>query len=276
MNEPLLHPKTKLLIDSYLEMVPHSLLLVAPKGSGKLYRAAWLAQQAQLTPIYVSVLDDKKLIGIEQIQHLYTQTRSGSPTMVIIEGAEQMSTDAQNALLKLLEEPPENTHFTLTADSAEGVLPTIRSRCQVITLIPPSATDLRKYARITSKDLDDSELSALVATTQGRIGALMSILSDITANDSHSALVAEAKEFYGGSPYDRLKIAQSHNLDRDWALRLLELLSVIIAALISSGSSDPTRARRLQRQVDEIERATTALKQAGNPKIHISRLALAL
>lgn len=276
MNEPLFHPKTKLLIDSYLEMMPHSLLLVAPSGSGKLYRAMWLAEQAQLTPIHVSVLSDKKLIGIEQIQHLYTQTRSGSPTMVIIEGAEQMSTDAQNALLKLLEEPPESTHFTLTANSTEGVLPTIRSRCQVITLIPPTVPDLKKYARTISKDLDDSELSALVATTQGRVGTLMSILSDTSANESHSALVAEAKQFYSGSSYDRLKIAQSHNLDRDWALRLLELLSVIITALIGSGSNDPARAKRLQRQVDEIERATTAIKQAGNPKIHISRLALTL
>ncbi|MCA9309537.1 AAA family ATPase [Candidatus Saccharibacteria bacterium] len=276
MNEPLLHSKTKLLIDSYLEMMPHSLLLVAPKGSGKLYRAMWLAEQAQLTPIHVSVLEDKKMIGIEQIQHLYTQTRSGSPTMVIIEGAEQMSTDAQNALLKLLEEPPENTHFALTANDTEGVLPTIRSRCQVITLIPPAIADLKSYALEESDDLDNSELSALVATTQGQIGALMSILSDTNANEAHSALVKEAKQFYGSSAYDRLKIAGSHNLDRDWALQLLGLLSVIISALISSGSSDPTRARRLQRQVDEIERATTTLKQAGNPKIHISRLALAL
>lgn len=276
MTDPLFHPKSKLLIDSYLELQPHSLLLVAPKGSGKLFRAQWLAEQSNLLPIVVSVLNDKKLIGIEQVQQLYTQTRSGNPSMIIIENAELMSVDAQNALLKLLEEPPKNTRFVLTASNTDTVLPTIRSRCQVVSLIAPSTSDLQAHIRAVNKNLTDTELAVLIATTQARIGKLMSIVSDGDTKESHTSVVSEAKQFYGSNAYERLTLAQTHGLDRDWALQLLELLSVIISALINSSSSDPAKMRKLQRQISEIERATTALKQAGNPKIHLSRLALAL
>lgn len=276
MNEPLFHPKTKLLVESYLRARPHALLMIAPDGSGKLHRALWLAEQTQLTPIHVSVQEDKKLIGIEQIQQLYTQTRSGRPTMVVIEGAELMSTDAQNALLKLLEEPPENTHFVLTSSDTGKLLSTIRSRCQIISLIPPSTTDVKDYITPLSDELSDQERGALLATTQGRIGLLMSILADSDANADHASIVSEAKQFYSGNAYQRLSLAQEHGLEREWALRLLGMLSVILSVLIEGGTTDPRRAQTLQRQANEIERATSALQQAGNPKIHLSRLALAL
>lgn len=276
MTDPLFHPKTKLLVDSYLELQPHSLLIAAPKGSGKLHRALWLAEQTGLAPIHVRVQDDKKLIGIEQIQQLYTQTRSGNPSMVVIENAEQMSADAQNALLKLLEEPPRDTHFVLTAHSLESVLPTIRSRCQIISLIQPSNEDLSRHISLTNSSLSEAETAALMATTQGLIGTLMSVIASNDTSEQHASSVSEAKKFYSGTAYERLTLAQVHGLDRDWSLRLLELLSVIISALINTSGNDPTRLKKLERQISEIERATTALKQAGNPKIHISRLALAL
>ncbi|ERP30802.1 ATP-binding protein [Chitinivibrio alkaliphilus] len=55
---------------------------------------------------------------------------SGSSVVILIEGIDVLSKESANALLKMLEEPPENTHFILLCRSPERVLPTIVSRCQ--------------------------------------------------------------------------------------------------------------------------------------------------
>lgn len=272
MTQPIFHPKTKLQIDSYIRDKPHSLMLIGPAGSGKLHRAKWLAEQLQLHPIHVSVLEDKKLIGIEQIQQLYTQTRTGAATMVIIEDAELMSSDAQNALLKLLEEPPENTHFVLTVSDNNKILRTIKSRCQTITLTSPSKDQLKEHL----DSLSSSGNVSLIATAQGRIGTITDVLSDGALADKHTAALDEAKRFYTGSAYERLSLLQAKGFERDWALGLLELTSVIIGALLNQPKQDTARITKLRKQVTEIEAATQALQQAGNPKIHLSKLALNL
>jgi len=56
----------------------------------------------------------------------------GQYKVVIMAGAELMSIAAGNSLLKILEEPPANTIFILTAENVDGILPTIQSRCQLL------------------------------------------------------------------------------------------------------------------------------------------------
>lgn len=93
--------------------------------------------------------DAKQSIGIEEVKNMQRKISLKpikSPTKaVIIEDAQLLTTEAQNALLKVLEEPPENTLLILGSDTKEALLPTILSRCQVIEL----GEDQRK---ITEKD----------------------------------------------------------------------------------------------------------------------------
>lgn len=58
--------------------------------------------------------------------------RDGGFRVIIIEGAEKMTTEAQNSLLKLLEEPPERAVLILVCTNLAGLLPTVRSRCQLV------------------------------------------------------------------------------------------------------------------------------------------------
>lgn len=80
----------------------------------------------------------KLSIGIEDVKLMQKKISlkpMKSPTKaVIIEDAHLLTTEAQNALLKVLEEPPANTILILGTDSKEALLPTIRSRCQLIEL----------------------------------------------------------------------------------------------------------------------------------------------
>ncbi len=77
-------------------------------------------------------------IGIEDIRSLYNtlflKPVKSPLKAVIIRDAQLLTPEAQNALLKILEEPPAQTLFLLTADSQESLLPTVRSRCKLIAI----------------------------------------------------------------------------------------------------------------------------------------------
>lgn len=113
-----------------------------------------------------------------------------SPRRVfIIRDAERMNEEAQNALLKTLEEPPGATCLILVTASAERLLPTIRSRCQVIPfgLLPPAfvAAQLCKQA-----DLTPPEAELLAALSGGRLGVAL-------AWQRHYALLERLPEIAG-------------------------------------------------------------------------------
>ena len=75
-------------------------------------------------------------ISVEMIRQLYDQTRARhtSPQIFIIDDADRMSRGAQNAFLKLLEEPGKQIYFILTSHNPQNLLPTIRSRTQNVVL----------------------------------------------------------------------------------------------------------------------------------------------
>ncbi len=77
-------------------------------------------------------------IGIEEIKNmqkkLFLKPIKSPTKAVIIEDAQLLTTQAQNALLKVLEEPPDHTIIVLSSNSKETLLPTIISRCQIIEL----------------------------------------------------------------------------------------------------------------------------------------------
>ncbi len=102
----------------------------------------------------------KKTIGVEGVRSLLAALSSaparGKNRAVLIFGAERLTEKAQNALLKTLEEPPENTVFLL-AGNDNGLLPTVRSRCLTLRLseaeIPQDAESDKKAQRLVSSVL---------------------------------------------------------------------------------------------------------------------------
>ncbi|MCC7405197.1 MAG: AAA family ATPase [Bdellovibrionales bacterium] len=72
----------------------------------------------------------------------------GKARIVLLEDAHLLNVQAANALLKSLEEPPEKTFFILTAINAQSVLATIRSRSQLVRLVPLSATEIKSLGPV--------------------------------------------------------------------------------------------------------------------------------
>lgn len=116
------------------------LLLVGPQENAEQFIQDFISEKGLSTSqiIRTVVEEGKKEISIDQVKYLTSfATRSVTQQRIfIIESFETASREAQNALLKTLEESPANQQFILLAKNKEYVLPTVRSRARLVQLQP--------------------------------------------------------------------------------------------------------------------------------------------
>jgi hypothetical protein len=115
----------------------HSFLLIGNDEKTIQEKVALLCKQQQVKVIDQKIFTPEKAIGIEDIRLLQEKLSlaplQSTTKTLIVNNADTMSIAAQNALLKTLEEPPNNTLIILTATSKDAFLPTVHSRCTLIT-----------------------------------------------------------------------------------------------------------------------------------------------
>lgn len=133
--------------------------------------------------IYI-VEQEKGTIGIEEVRNLQKKLflkPLKSPTKaVVVKNAENLTITAQNALLKSLEEPPENTIIILTVSNKDLLLPTILSRCKIIELKGESP-NLQSHERSTF----NVQLSTLL---KSEVGERLKLAQD-TGKTKEEALI---------------------------------------------------------------------------------------
>ena len=93
-----------------------------------------------------------------------------APRFIIINPADSLNRNAQNALLKALEEPPAKTHFILITTQAGSLLPTIRSRCMVMQFEGVDEKDFQKGVKYFAPDMTAEEIRSYFLLTDGSIG----------------------------------------------------------------------------------------------------------
>ncbi len=97
--------------------------------------------------------------------------------VIVIEDADRLTEEANNALLKSLEEPTPHTVWLLCAPSLEDLLPTIRSRCRHVVLTTPSTTDVARH--LVERDGVDEAMAAFAArASMGHIGRARGLARD--------------------------------------------------------------------------------------------------
>jgi DNA polymerase-3 subunit delta' len=100
----------------------------------------------------------------------------GGWRVVIIDDADTMNRNAQNALLKILEEPPANTVLMLVTHRMGAMIPTIRSRCRVLNFSALSQTDFAKILSSSGHFLEDTKLQTLYEFSKGSIGRALEFI----------------------------------------------------------------------------------------------------
>lgn len=122
-----------------------------------------------------------KAIAVDQIRQLrgdaYIRPNEGERKIYLIDEADQMGPGAQNALLKLLEEGPDYALFLLITENIQAMLETIRSRCEVLSLVPlPQETCQRELA-VRFPHLPQEEIIRAARQCRGALGQGISLLS---------------------------------------------------------------------------------------------------
>lgn len=120
------------------------------------------------------VVDDVRALG----RFLSMSAAEGGRRVVIVDAADEMNTQAANALLKMLEEPPRLTTFLLVAHQPAALLPTIRSRCRELRLAVLGPENMSRALRAVGLDQELSKASAgtLAALSGGSVGAAARLL----------------------------------------------------------------------------------------------------
>ncbi len=113
--------------------------------------------------------------------------------VVIVDDAEAMQEPAQEALLKTLEEPPPAVTIVLLASDAEALLPTIRSRCQVVELRPVAAGAIA--AGLEASGIDPAVAREAAALANGRPGWALRAVADPSLLAEHRQSVARALDW---------------------------------------------------------------------------------
>ncbi|NIW78927.1 MAG: AAA family ATPase, partial [Calditrichae bacterium] len=112
-------------------------------------------------------------IGIDTIRELKREARfklyEGKKKVFIISEADKMRVEAANALLKLLEEPPHNLMLILTTANIYKILPTIKSRCQLIKFSQLPQEKMETLLRQYGPDSDQRALSIIIRLSGGNI-----------------------------------------------------------------------------------------------------------
>ena len=119
------------------------------------------------------------MIGVEEVSKIHhkmnLKAHHGGNKVMILFGADKLSENASNKLLKLLEEPPKNTFFFLICEQTEGMLPTLLSRCQEIKLTPLTAGDIKSGVKKLNLELGSPQIPSLIR------GSWREVLEDLNA-----------------------------------------------------------------------------------------------
>lgn len=285
MRDLLLHAVTRQQLERFLAAPSHAVMLTGPAGSGKLALASALAEavlelEADTLADHPYALQVKpeagKAIGIEAVRVLeqfLSLKVPGSQSfdrVIIIENAHTLTTEAQNALLKTLEEPPQGTLLILTVHYPRAVLPTIRSRVQAIPINRLERSALE--AHFQSRGFDAKAINQAYAITAGLPGLMHALLHE--ADHPLLAATVQARQLLSQSAYERLLSVDQLAKDKTLAADTIFILQQM--AHVSLQTASGPAAKKWQRVLEAGYQAAEALEGSGQPKLVLTNLMIRL
>ena len=135
---------------------------------------------------------DGKPISVDQVRQLrsdaHIRPNEGERKIYVLEQADRMNQSAQNAMLKLLEEGPAYAVFLLLAENGGGLLSTIRSRCETLSLLPLTPAECGQWLEKQYPQEDKKRLHQAALNCQGVLGRAV---EELEGTGAASAAVRE-------------------------------------------------------------------------------------
>ena len=268
--------------------ISHFYLISGPSGSGKhtlakLLASAILCKEVRRPcgacdhcrkllsgnhPDFITVEDpEHKNVAVKIVRQIRDDMfiRPNEADYKIYLFPQELGIEGQNALLKILEEPPAYGVFILLTDNPDKLLPTVRSRCTELKLLPLPEDVLRKQLRMDFPKAQEDDLSAAIARSGGFLGQARSLLEGDTVPPQTESFV---KAF---STKDSLGLTQTLVPREKWkrdalAEILASWLELTESALFSRSGiravSPLARQLAQNRTASELHDAAKLLKKA--------------
>ena len=292
----------------------HAYCLVGTDGVGKRAVADYLAAKLMNTtpdkltthPDYYYLarcLDEKteklhKDITVKQARELRERLRNrswlGGYQVIIVDEAELLNDEAANALLKVLEEPPKQSVFFLLTTDERAVLPTIRSRCQLVYFSLVSTEEIK--TGLIAEGCDSEVAQTVARLAWGRPGRAVAMWKNEDERQNYyselqrlSAMVAapfyvkiaQAEELFGKKDDDtQMKRGRWQDVLKIWQMVWRDaLLYKLSAGGGESGESDLTKfsifpTDKILKIIDKLKAAEKLMGENINPRLLIEEAIL--
>ena len=177
----------------------HAQLISGEDGIGKSILAEILGKlilNGDLNREYVDIINykpSKSSFGVDDVREIIDEVNKkpfeGDKKVIIIHQGNKLTIQAQNALLKTIEEPPTEVYIIILCESLELILDTIKSRCEIYKLTPLTKDELYKYIAIKGYDYSEEEKSSAIAFSEGIPGRIDRYFSDTELQDLRDKIV---------------------------------------------------------------------------------------
>jgi DNA polymerase-3 subunit delta' len=249
---------------------------------------------------------DTGVIKVDQVRDVVERTGyrpfEGRRRVVIVDEADAMLTEAQNALLKTLEEPPSASMFVLVTSRSDELLPTVRSRCQRLRFGRLTPGDIAGVL-VASHGYSPTDAQAAASAADGSLGlalesgsegfseardaareVLQHVATTATTTDARRRLDS-ARVLVGGGDRDELRrrLRALASMVRDLGVLGAQAPDIEGRYLANADLGEPLRRlvasfdrERVSRAFAAIDRALEAIDRNGSPKIVADWLAFQL
>ena len=269
----------------------HFYLISGPEGSGKrtlakLLGSAILCKSADKPcgtcpscrkalgsghPDFITVDDpEKKTVPVELIRQaradIYIRPNESDHKIYLFPRAQDMGIPGQNALLKVLEEPPSYGVFILLTDNPQKLLPTVRSRCTELALTALPQELARKQLRREYPDASEEDILAAISRSSGYLGQAKLLLEEGAQLPPQTADLLTA--YAHRDPYGMVQVlTPMEKWKRDQLIPMLVQWTALLEGAMVHRSGLPSAtpfARELAsgRSAQELMAAISALQKA--------------
>jgi DNA polymerase-3 subunit delta' len=211
----------------------------------------------------------------------------GRRRFVVIDPADAMNPQAQNALLKTLEEPPDETTLVLVAASPDALLPTVRSRCQRVAFAPLPASIIED--RLTAAGRSPEEARLATALASGSLGRALAL--DTAALAERRKAIEDVARLGPDDAREWITFAREYGSGREAAAQTCELillwlrdvLALVVApdraplalgdlAGVAREAAAKLDAIEVFRRRDRVEQALAALRHNAAAALTLERM----
>jgi DNA polymerase-3 subunit delta' len=251
----------------------------------------------RLHPDYIEVHPDGQFIKIAQVRQVTARAayrpHEGRARLVVLDPADALNLEAANALLKTLEEPPADTHFTLVTAAPDRLPVTVRSRCQRVRFAP-LATQVVADWLARERGVEAAQAQILAGMSGGSLRQAEELASGESLSQRREEALGIEQAVRSTAMAELLDRAAALKDDKENLPASLELLRVLYrdALLVAMGvgggrivhadldaelsTLSALGPDRLRRRIEAVAQAENALRGNVNPQLCLERMMLRL